>query len=781
MAKRRKPAKGSGQLTLPIILSVLLFFVICFNYSDTVKVLAMVLMVATLIIGAIRFSVLRGTIKPTLVLLIAVTVMGGISAFYALANKFALKESLTLIVSLCSSLLLLAAFPQEDVSRGRKIATVLEFAAAIGSFFSIDLISTRIFSNPLLSFLGQYTGVYRNLPGVERGVRMLSIFNTPNIFAGCAGIGVLLALALVLSSERRKERNTHLCCLYVNAVAFVLAFSMGATAIIALAFVVYIIIERQDRRGDLLVLMIKTLIIALLAVALTAATSFDKWDGIQPIPLLSLIIGAVLLCLADMHVLPNLGKKLRDHSKILLIVVAAIIILGAGFAVVAYNVTGSVELPAGVSLHRSAYPEPGDYTISAVGGEGVRVTVSTQNRQETMMHTETVLYNGDLSSAAFTVPEDSLVVKFTFRSKQSDVTIHSAEYVGSAGSGKIPLGYPLLPDFIANRLQGLFANQNAIQRTVFFEDGMKLFKLSPIFGLGIGAFENASQYVQDFYYQTKYVHNHYIQTLLETGIIGFILFVGLLVFSAIAVIRSRKKEDFHPLVPALGALLVFMAGHAAVEVVFSAYAYLPLAFGVFTLINICCDEPITLPLGKKLLGGIGIAVGAFLLIFTVALSGTLLAKHTTEVNRDFPSFRKAAAIDRFEWADYALTYVLSASKAGEDADPEILAQAEKFVTRLDKKEISNIIYLYLSEYCFNLGDTERAMEMAAKHARCIAPNSEAWNALFTLLSGFAEDTDEFRAGVQKLVDFKESWNSEHIGTIVFSEESQTFIDQVLGK
>ena len=73
------------------------------------------------------------------------------------------------------------------------------------------------------------------------------------------------------------------------------------------------------------------------------------------------------------------------------------------------------------------------------------------------------------------------------------------------------------------------------------------------------------------------------------------------------------------------------------------------------------------------------------------------------------------------------------------------------------------------------------MEMAAKHAKCVAPNSEAWNALFTMLSKFAEDTDEFRAGVQKLVDFKESWDSEHIGTITFSEESQTFIDEVLGK
>lgn len=779
MAKGRKPIKGSFGLAVPIVLAIVFFFVMCFAYSDTVKVTAIILMALTLIAGAIRFRDLRDSIQLPVILLMAITAMGCISAFYAAAGKFALKESLVLVISLCSVLLLLVVFPGKELNRARKIATVIEFAAALSALFSIDLISTRFLSGPLLSFLEQYSGVYRNLAGVEVGTRMLSIFNTPNGYAGVAGIGVLLGLSLTLSAAERKERRLHLCCLYANSVGFVLAFSMGATASIALAFVVYLLIESKERRGELLLLMIKTLILAAVAMALCSATAFDKWDGIQPVPLLSLIVGAVLLCLADQYVCPSLGEKLRDKSKIIFICIAALIVLLLAFALVAYNVTNAVDMSAGERLERAAYPEPGEYTLIAEGGEGVKVRVTSQNRQDTMMHTDTVIYNGTLADAAFVVPEDSLVVYFNFTAAE-DTILESVEYVGSVDSGKVPLNYPLLPDFVSNRLQGLFANQNAIQRTVFFEDGMKLFKLSPVWGLGLGAFENASKSVQSFYYETKYVHNHYVQTLLETGIIGFILFVGIIVISAVAIWRCRRKESFHPMVPTLGALLVFMAVHAGIEVVFSVYYYLPVAFGVFALINICCDDGFVIPvMGKKLRGGVCIACGALLLINGAFLVCNMEARRIAEESRDYDAFKKAAALDAYEWTDFALTYVLSAAK--NDVEPEILEQAEKYVRRIERKEISNIAYLYLTEYCLNLGDVPRAMEMAEKHVRCVAPESEAWNAMLALLEGFEEDSEAFRSGVQRLMDFKDTWNSENIGNIQLNETAQAFVDRVLAE
>src|SRR5699024_4456294 len=124
------------------------------------------------------------------------------------------------------------------------------------------------------------------------------------------------------------------------------------------------------------------------------------------------------------------------------------------------------------------YPDAGTYTLDVTADTPLTVMIESQNQQDTMMHTSTVLYNGDADGAAFTVPEDSLVVYFNFTAPEGG-TVEAVTYQGDGGSGELKLGYKLLPGFMANRLQGLFANQNAIQRTVFFEDGIKLFLRSP--------------------------------------------------------------------------------------------------------------------------------------------------------------------------------------------------------------------------------------------------------------------------------------------------------------
>ena len=768
------PAK---QVVWLAVLTALFFLLVCFSATDTIKVTGMVLMCVTLLAGILCFPTLRERIKLPLILLMLMVVMGGISTLYALSGKFALREFLKLAVALCSTLVLLALTPGEGANPGRRIATVLEGSAALAGLFSVDLISTRLLSTPLLAFLGNYSSDYIELAGVESGIRMLSIFANPNVFAGCVGIGVLLSLGLVLSSPGVKERRMHLCCLFVNATAFVLAFSMGATAAIALAFLAFLLLEHKDRRSDLFILMVETLILAAVAVGLTSITSLDAWDGFQPLPLLCLIVGSALLCLADHFVGCRLGEKLRGRGKLLLVIVVIILVLVLALALVGYNLTGSVTIDGGESLRRSAYPAPGDYTLSVQGGEGVQVTIETQNRQDTMMHTSTVIYKGDLSAAAFTVPEDSEVVYFSFKASQS-VTLDSVQYVG-AETGSVPLGYKLFPDFIANRLQGLFANQNAIQRTVFFEDGINLFKDSPVVGFGLGAFENAIHRVQSFFYETKYVHNHYIQTLLETGIIGCALFVGLLVVSAICILRSRRKERFHPLTPALGALLVFMAVHAATEVIFSASPYLPLAYGVFGLINLCCGDGIPTPwLSKKVRSVILLVLAVLILIFIVLLGNNMTARSISDKYQTFDSLDRAISLDKYEWADYALSYVMSS--INKEVPDEIEAQAEVYAARLAQVN-SNTIPLHLTQYYLHTGKVAEGFAMAEKYANYLSASSEAWNNLFSVLISNEKPTEEYRSGVAHIVELLEQWDATHMGSIEINKDIQNSLDLILAR
>lgn len=769
-------AKPTQQVIWLVVLSILFFLTICLSSNAIIKSTAMVLICLTVLGGILCFPTLRGRIRLPLVILLLFVLMGGISTSYALSGKFALQEFLKLLTALCAGLLLLMLTPGTGVNPGRRIATVLEGSAALAALFSVDLISTRWLSTPLLSWLGSKSADYLNLAGVEPGVRMTSIFTNPNIFAGCVGIGLLLSLGLVLSSPGRKERCVHLVCLMICSTAFLLAFSMGATVAIAAAFLIYLLIEHKDRRGDLFVLMVETLILAAAAAVLSSAVAFDRWDGFQPIPLLALIVGSLLLCLSDRFLGQPLSKKLFGHGKLLLIIIAVLIVAALVFALVAYNMTGSVQLESGEELRRSVYPDPGFYTLSVQGSGDVQITVEAQNQYDTMMHTSTTLYSGALSDAAFTVPEDTLVVYLTFKAN-APVDLVSAELTSAAGSYSVPLDYTLLPSFIANRLQGLFANQNAIQRVVFFQDGIKLFKDSPVVGFGLGAFENAIHRVQSFFYETKYVHNHYIQTLLETGIIGLLLFAGLIVASAVSIVLSRKKESFHPLTPALGALLVFMAIHAATEVVFSTFPYLPLAFGVFMLINLCCGDAISLKwLSKKVCTIILAVVAALILFFAILLGCNMTARRISDTHKTFDALERSMKLDSFEWADYALSYVMSSMQ--NNMPEEIISRAEEIAEKLAAVN-SNTIPIHLSEYYLSNQNMELGFSMAEQYGSYLSASSNAWNNLFTMLEQFRDNSSEYKAGIQRVADIMYQWDETHIGSITLTPENQAFLDQVL--
>ena len=541
---------------------------------------------------------------------------------------------------------------------------------------------------------------------------------------------------------------------------------------IALAFIVYLLAEYKDRRGPLLVLMVETLLASALAMVPIAATSLTNWSHFQPIPLACAVFGFLSLCMLDAFIGRPLSDKLRSKSTLVLGLIAGILVLAAAFAVVAYNLTGSASLSKGDSMRRSVYPESGDYTVAVQGSGKVNVTVTSQNRQDTMMHTSTQLYKGELSKAAFTVPEDSLVVYMAL-SAAEDAILDEVLLQGNSTTYSVPLDYKLLPGFISNRLQGLFANQNAIQRTVFFEDGLKLFRRSPVIGLGMGAYENGLRSVQSFAYDTKYAHNHYIQVLVETGVVGLVLFLGTLLTAAFALFRARKQENSSPLLPALAGTLVFMAGHAAVEVVFSLYAFLPFAFGVFALISLCAGESIPTPWLTLKVRKIVIAVVAVLLaVFSFFLIQNMRARAMTSGDEvTFEDLIAAASIDKFEWADYALSYVASTPA---DADAFTQLMANEYAARLSLLD-SNSIPRYLIRYYLKTGQVTKGISMAYKYVDYVAASQSTWQDTFDLLILYAQGTEEYRLGVLGLAQKLEEWNAANMGTIELDPVAQAFI------
>lgn len=767
-----KPTKTAFLPTIvPYVMAVLFFFVVCLCSADTIKTTALVLLAAAFAAGLLRRRALLERIRWPLIALFGVVLMDFISTFYAVSGKFALSEFIKVAASFAVVLVLLSLNPRQEETPGLWIASLLARAAAVMGVVSIDLLSTRWISGVVVRLMDRFSDDYALLDGVENGVRMTSLVQSPNAFAGIAGIGVLLSLGLVLAGDREKTNGGNLVCLYINALSFVLAFSMGGTATIAVAFVIFLLLEGPQKRAGAIVLMLETLMTVMVAVVPISATSLNTWTGVRVIPLVCVVIGSVALYVLDSIVGQPLTKKLTGHGGVLLAIIGGLIAAMLIVIVVGYNLTGGTDLAAGEKLRRSVYPEPGEYVVSAETSGSVTVTIESQNREQTMMHTSTKLYQGALNKAKFTVADDCLVVYFNFVSKDG-ARLDRVAFSGPAGEGEVPLGYKLLPGFVANRIQGLFANQNAIQRTVFFEDGIKLFRRSPVVGLGIGCYENGLMSVQQFFYETKYAHNHYIQAMAETGIIGLVLFVGLMLVSAVAVLRARRRNPGYGLTAALGGALAFMIGHSAVEVVFSFYAYLPFAFGVFALINLCCAQP----LRKKWLRTAALVGMALVLaVFFVLLGSNVRARKLVANTPTFAALDKAIQLDKYEWADYMLSYVVNVANAADV--PQVQEQAAVYAARLEQID-SNVIPAYLAEYYFSSGNVERGVAMVEKYVNYVSSRTESWQWAFDLLEHHAMDTEEYRAGVAHIVALMEDWNRQNMGQIKLTARTQVFLDQM---
>lgn len=761
-------------MSLCIPLSVVFFLVVCLLSAATIKRSAMLLIVLTLSLAFLCFSNLRDRMTLPLLALAAYVLMDGVSTFYAVSGKFALYEFLKILCAFCLALILLAVAPGKGVESGRWIASILEGFAAFAALVSIDMIATHLISDPVLDFLPGTTPDYLESNPLVPGVRMNSIFMNPDVFAGVAGIGVMMSLGLAMSSAEKKERFVHTSCLAVISLAFVLAFSRGGIGVIAVAFLVYLVLEGRERRPRLFLLMVETLVVTLLSAMAISMTSFDAWEAPRYIPLACAVLDALALCIFEAWINPKLTEKLRGHGRATAALLGGAFVLLAVYAVLAFNLTGPAQLEPGDYLSRSIYLSPGEYTLDIQADGPVNVTIMSQSKMEIMLRRYPSLYQGLAEEALFSVPEESMVVRLRISSEQP-VNIERLDCLGAGETVKVPLRYKLLPGFVANRIQGLFANNSFMQRLVYLEDGIKLFRRSPVIGLGLGGFESGLKSVESYFYNAKYLHNHYFQALIDTGIVGLLLFLGVFVISGAFIWRALKKDGFHPMIPALGGALAFMAAHGGVDVDFSAYPFLPAAFVSFGLVGLCCQDEALAPKSRRVQTVAVLSISALLTMFGLLLGGNIKAASLTAQKPTRDNWVEAAKLDKFEWADHMLSYVMSSMD--EQTGEEVRAQADKYAERLSRLD-SNTVPLYLAKYYLSLGRTELGLKMLEKYTAYVASDSKAWRKAFDLLANYEEDSELFRFGVRRLAEQMDTWNSENLGKVQVSEESMAFIERM---
>ncbi len=773
----RRAGVGPGGVVFGILAGVVLLAAALRMYGGVEPSGAVWLAVLLAVAAGVRIVWREWPVRftPLAAAVFAYVLWNGAASLYAPVGSFAAREFAKVLAGLCVFGLVWL------LTRRDKLDCLAGAVAAVTGFIgllSVDASSAGALTRPFMWLAARMRWNYTDLStGYEAGTRVTGIFGNANILAGILAMGIFLSLYLTQRAETKRGTALAAAVLAVNAISFFLAFSMGAMGVFALCVVLYFLAAGRGRRAELAFTMVQT-VVCTVVCAFAAFAGLGHTGGRGWLALGAVVLNVVLVAGVQLALGGRVGPWFARRGKAAIAALCALVVCIGGYAALAMNLTGSAALDPGERISRAAYLAPGEYTFDFYGEGSVSYTIESQTRRETMMQTRTLLSDG--STGSFTVPEGSIVVWFTFTAGEQRALLHSAVYSG-AERGTVKLGYTLLPEFAANRLQGLRANQNAIQRTVFFQDGMKLFAQSPLVGLGLGGFQARLLSVQDFYYQTKYVHNHYIQLLAETGVVGLGLFLAMLAAGAARLIRLlRKKGEDAPLAAALLACLAMMAGHAAVEVDWSTAPFLVVAFAVLGMIA-KCGEAETEETGQVLAKSILAAAQVPVLVFAV-----LLGLH---VSAD-KAYQEVAG----EWEPYTVSGMESlirkdvygrdqyklyiAAYSATSSEQRIYDKATRYAEEVRAKHVCSMD-LGLAEYTyFARGEEETGFAVLLEGLADGASDPANWQKAFDLLKTCMADSGDpvnFAKGVLEVYDAKTAYEEDHWETIPLTEENENFI------
>lgn len=102
----------------------------------------------------------------------------------------------------------------------------------------------------------------------------------------------------------------------------------------------------------------------------------------------------------------------------------------------------------------------------------------------------------------------------------------------------------ILPESLKTRVEGINFNENSVlERFTFYKDSIKLLRDYPIFGAGGGGWASLFEYYQNNPYTSRQAHSFFMQSLVETGIVGFTVLLLVLFCVFFIYIKNYIKSN----------------------------------------------------------------------------------------------------------------------------------------------------------------------------------------------------------------------------------------------
>ena len=715
--------------------------------------------------------------------LLAFAIIYGAAAIYSPFGASAQSEFYKFIAAFSLAVILLARFDRRHVPGllwgGASVSTVI-------ALISLDMSCGQVLFGPFNALMNALGTDYSNALPEYLSARVNGLYNDANVTACLFSLALFAALYLLKNSTCVWRRLAASLLAGVNAVSLLLTGSRGALLCFAVACLVWLIAERANRVGLFLLLMETA--VAMLAAGVPASSMVIR--GEETAVVLCLFSGVILFAL-DALAGRRLEPVLSAHKKKALAAVGALCAVIAVVCAAAVLHTGSYTFAAdGDSvtyiLHDGV---SGEVMLTGDVDGDPEVLVYSQNWLERYRNGGTTLYAGQLSQCVFTVPEDAAEVHVRVIGQAGETLRRLAVSDGT----EITLSYPWLPDAISSRLLNdrLLGGNSTFMRQLYVKDTCSLFAKAPLMGHGLGSTENLTRSVQSFQYESKYAHNHLLQTMSDTGIVGTVFALAFVLGSAWLCLQAVRK-DKDSLAAALLAAWFMMNLHSLMEINFSVrgvkcFAYVLLVLPILLYARPLLTGDTAKARKKSKTVGILVAVGY---VLHLAVFGGLLESarmtdrkaeqfQTSDVYEYLDFLRGCVRGNVFDHDSYQRNYVANAVQLDDRAYNGDLVKYVKQLRSSGTYENDSALARY---YYLPRQEWSEMFDCSLEGIHQVRSSPDGWNYQMdfyreeVLPAMGADNVSAFVDGVLSLGDALDAMNAEgRLEPVVLNETNQAFL------